>query len=506
MRELIKFDGMVEELVQFVEQTKPDDVVRATYTKLNNGISSSALLEAVALAVSRSTDLPHSHHGGPVHPVSGLYAISHLSERNTGAKSFLPIIQSVALANKHIHSPDMSSTAMTRLRSTDLESMGKEVLLEGFRIALEKRMAPSAERHLAVLLKIASRDEILEAMLAIAIPRNALDDHYFLYAVYAFRALDVVGWAHAEIILRPPVRFLCRHPMMEFGEGERGQIIEEGINLYRTFSDLDKLIETHSLAKRELIIETSVKETEAIQDLALQIAKIRKISETPKIVAEQLAKGLSMMGALEAMSVGGAMRFIRSNTGNPFDVHMHTGISARRYLLSLSGLSHHTRLLVLMSWGQGYEIRHLDRTLIWDFQPAVNVEGDECSDSQAQLLSNIVSSIEDQPVFDLASLTGSIAEVVAPISVLEITQLAQRYVDLHCDPEPFFDLMAEHVCRDDQSEMHAYKMQQAAYEEYYKTRADLRGVHLVAAAKHAATVARLNPRTIYPQAQALMVA
>ena len=49
-------------------------------------------------------------------------------------------------------------------------------------------------------------------------------------------------------------------------------------------------------------------------------------------------------------------------------------------------------------------------------------------------------------------------------------------------------------------------MQQAAYEEYYKTRADLRGVHLVAAAKHAATVARLNPRTIYPQAQALMVA
>ena len=108
--------------------------------------------------MSRSTDLPHSHHGGPVHTVSGLYDISHLSERNTGAKSFLPIIQSVALANKHIHSPDMSSTAMTRLRSTDLESMGKEMLLEGFRIALEKSMARSAERHFAVRLKIASRD------------------------------------------------------------------------------------------------------------------------------------------------------------------------------------------------------------------------------------------------------------------------------------------------------------------------------------------------------------
>ena len=64
--------------------------------------------------------------------------------------------------------------------------------------------------------------------------------------------------------------------------------------------------------------------------------------------------------------------------------------------------------------------------------------------------------------------------------------------------------MAQHVCRDDQSEMHAYKMQQATYEEFYKTRDELRGLHLVAAAKHAATVARLNPRTIYPKTRALM--
>ena len=64
--------------------------------------------------------------------------------------------------------------------------------------------------------------------------------------------------------------------------------------------------------------------------------------------------------------------------------------------------------------------------------------------------------------------------------------------------------MAEQVCRDDQSEMHAYKMQQAAYEEFYATRDELRDVHLIAAAKHAATVARLDPRTIYPRACALI--
>ena len=501
MRELVHFERTVEELVCFVEDTKPNEVVGATYIKLRSGISSSALLEAAALAVSRSTDLPHSHHGGPVHPVSGLYAIAHLAERNSGLDSFLPVIQSVALANKHIHSPDMGSTAMTRVMSSDLEQLSKDDLLNGFSVALEKRMAPLAERHLVALLKTASPDEILDAMLQIAIPRNALDDHYFLYTVYAFRALDVVGWKHAEVILRPPVRFLCRHPMLEYGEGERGKIIQEGISLYTKFSDLENLIEIYSLDKADLAIDTSMKETGAIKALAEEVSNIRKISETPALVAQKLAGGLSVMGVLEGLSVGGAMRFIRSNTGNPFDVHMHTGISARRYLLSLPGLSHRTRLLLLMSWGQGYEIRHLDRTLVWD----LNTNSNDIDDaSQDDLLGAIVDSLEGQPIFDLASLTGSIAEVVAPESVLETTALAQRYVELGYDPQPFFELMAQHVCRDDQSEMHAYKMQQATYEEFYKTRDELRGLHLVAAAKHAATVARLNPRTIYPKTRALM--
>ena len=195
-----------------------------------------------------------------------------------------------------------------------------------------------------------------------------------------------------------------------------------------------------------------------------------------------------------------------SHTGNPFDVHLHTGINARRYLFSLSGLSHRTRLLILLSWGQGYEIRHLDRTLVWTL--GSERDGPEGSDivSQTNLLAAIALSIENQPSFDLSTLSGSIAELVAPRSVLKTASLAQQYVKFGYDPAVFFDLMAEQVCRDDQSEMHAYKMQQAAYEEFYAAREELRGAHLVAAAKHAATVARLNPKTVYPRARALIAA
>lgn len=506
MADLIHFEAPTEDLVCFVEETEPAEIVNATYGKLSEGESPTALLAAAALAVSRSTDLPASHHGGPIHPVSGLYAIERLSERNTGTAAFLPVIQSVALANKHIHSPDMNSTAMVRIQYADLEQLSKEALISGFSTALQKRMSPAAERHLAALLKVAEPGEIMEALLQIAIPRNALDDHYFLYAVYAFRALDAVGWEHAEVILRPPVRFLCRHPMLEHGDGERGRIIAEGISLYRNFSNLEELIADNSLENEDLIVETSSHETEAIRVLADHVSRIDSISDTPALVADRLSGGLSLMGALEGLSVGGAKRFLRSQTGNPFDVHMHTGINARRYLLSLSGLSHRTRLLVVLSWGQGYEIRHLDRTLVWELDSASDEPSASDSDGQMDLLATIAGSLEKQPSFDLSALTGSIAELVAPTSVLEAASLAKRYVELGCNPTPFFDLMAEQVCRDDQSEMHAYKMQQAAYEEFYATRPELRDVHLIAAAKHAATVARLNPKTIYPSVRALIAA
>ena len=60
--------------------------------------------------------------------------------------------------------------------------------------------------------------------------------------------------------------------------------------------------------------------------------------------------------------------------------------------------------------------------------------------------------------------------------------------------------------REDYSEMHAYKLQQAAHEEYLATRREFRWVHLVSAARHAASVVRLEPKPVYRRAEELMAA
>ena len=171
MAQLVAFDAPMERLVRFVEDTPPAEIVAATYRELESGAAPSALLMAAGLAVSRSTELPNQHHGGPVHPVSGLHALSQLGARLDGAKAFLPAIQSVALANKHVHSPDMGPGAMAALAADGLAGKSLAELLAGFEQALEHRIAPRVERHLLALLPIARPDDIMDS------PFSSLNSH-----------------------------------------------------------------------------------------------------------------------------------------------------------------------------------------------------------------------------------------------------------------------------------------------------------------------------------------
>lgn len=67
-----------------------------------------------------------------------------------------------------------------------------------------------------------------------------------------------------------------------------------------------------------------------------------------------------------------------------------------------------------------------------------------------------------------------------------LVEMAQQYGACGHDPEALFTTLAKYVCRDDATEMHAYKHHQATYEEFYDTRPSLRWTHLVAATQGAA--------------------
>ncbi|MBV8777765.1 MAG: hypothetical protein JO258_11280, partial [Alphaproteobacteria bacterium] len=121
----VQYPASIEPLVQFIEDTPPAEIVDKTLEKLRGGVSTEDMLTASALAVTRSSDLPPGHHGGPLHPLAGLYALSNLVKRLDGEDKFVPVLQHVALSNKHINAPETSPYQLLEfapLNFTDFEA------------------------------------------------------------------------------------------------------------------------------------------------------------------------------------------------------------------------------------------------------------------------------------------------------------------------------------------------------------------------------------------------
>ena len=319
MARLVEFSRDMEREVRFVEDTEPGRIIAATLEKLRAGEAPRKLMTAAALAVSRSCELPRDHHGGPIHPIAGIHATHQLAGRLDGEWGYVPVIQSVALANKHIHTPEMGPTAMAAIEPAE-DNGDVDAMLDDFAAALVGRQSRQAERLLAALVKTARPDRILNAMLAVGLRQNALDDHFFLYPLFAIRALDDIGWEWAETVLRPPVRYLSRHPMVEPLPGFRSDFVIGGIALYRRFGELEALIDEFDLTEGNIVLEATADETGAIAALAETIGHVDDILTIGRLVAEGIGGGLSLAGAGEALSIGGAMLFLRSRSGNPFDV------------------------------------------------------------------------------------------------------------------------------------------------------------------------------------------
>src|SRR5437879_12911586 len=107
MPQRVQYSADIEPLVQFIEDTPPAEILDRTLEKLRAGVAIDTMLTASALAVTRSTEMPPGHHGGPLHPLAGLYAVTKLIERPEGEQKVVPVLQHVALANKPRNPPAM---------------------------------------------------------------------------------------------------------------------------------------------------------------------------------------------------------------------------------------------------------------------------------------------------------------------------------------------------------------------------------------------------------------
>ncbi len=462
----VVYPDHIEPLVLFVEETPPDRIVAETYGKLRTGTSVKDMLLASALAVIRSSDLPPGHHGGPLHPVSGLHAVRNIAERLTGDFAMMPVVQNVALANKHIHHHSMGPYILAEAEPIS-ENDDVEATTEAMQHFLDRGAYHAMDSYYLFFLQKMSPMQVLDKLLEVAVAKNQADDHYLLYPTFTWRALEYFGWDYAKYLVRPAVRYVTRPPTA------------------KAMPAIDELIEEYGLLSRVLRYKTDEGETEAVTALADTIAHCETFDESPAILAKTLADGLSLEGTVEGLSVGGSALFLRSQTGNPMDVHINTGINIRRYLLSQPEISMQTKLRALFSWNTGPEVKSAQYKLAPVLQPEPEKVEALPSRSQEQLIGDMETLIGKLPVGERLPAIP-IATWRASDEVKHAAVLAQQYADNDYDPDALIEMLAKIACRDSFTEMHAYKHHQATYEEFQATRPSLRWKHLVSAVQAAA--------------------
>ena len=473
MPQRVQYPDSIEPLVQFIEDTPPEEILDRALDKLRDGVSIQTMLTASALAVTRSTEMPPGHHGGPLHPLAGLYAVSKLVERLEGEERFVPVLQHVALSNKHIHHPAMGPYQL--LQFEPLDPGGFEAGKAAFLMAVQRGEWNNSDHLFQWLWQNAPPIEVFDLLMSVAIPKNFNDDHYFMFPGALWRSFEtgVLDKALLPLLMRPAVRFVTRSPVAPPNP------------IPTPLPAIEALIEEHQLLGRIHRQRTGEDETAAIGELGEAIGRVDVFADIPVLMAKALVDGLSLEGAGEALSIGAAALFLRSLGGNPMDVHLHTSVNLRRYLLRLDGLSIKNKLLLLMTWHTGPEIRSTAGRMQPAPQPDMAAVAALPARSQEALLDAIAHSIYNQPPTDWSTVTN-LGMMKAVPEVRETVNLATQYVQCGYDPQAFIARLAEIVCHDNFTEMHAFKHHQSIVEEYYATREPWRWMHLVCGAQAAA--------------------
>ncbi len=463
----VQYADAIEPLVQFIEDTPPAEILDRALEKLRAGVPTQTMLTASALAVARSTDLPPGHHGGPLHPLVGLHALSQLVGRLEGEERFVPVLQHVALSNKHIHHPAMGPYALLEFAPED--AGGVEATKAAFLMACSRGESNKADHLFLWLWEHAPRIEAFDLLLSVAIPKNIIDDHYFAFPAFTWRALETesIEPEYFSVLMRPAVRYVSRFPSAPM------------------LPEIEALIGEHELMTRVTRQQSGEDETAVIGELGEAIGRVDVFSDIPALMAKALGDGLSLEGAGEALSIGAAGLFLRSLGGNPMDVHLHTSANIRRYLLKKDGLSLRNKLLLLLTWHSGPEIRSTASRLQPAPQPDWAAVAALPPRSQEQLLDAITHSVYNQPPTDWSQVSN-LGLMKAVPEVRATVNLAQQYVNNGYDAQALIARLAEIVCHDNFTEMHAFKHHQAIIEEFHATHEPWRWMHLVCGVQAAA--------------------
>ena len=291
----------------------------------------------------------------------------------------LPVIQNVAVANKHIHSPAMGPYLLADARPVS-ENDDVEATVKAFRTAVSRGVYNACDHYFLYLLERLSPMQMLELLLEVGMPRtSSTTTTSCSRCSRGGPSSTSAGSTRSTSAGRPCATSRARPSR-------------------RRSLDVDELIRKHELLERDLRAKTGEDETAAITALADEIGRCNDFGEIPEMLARALGGGVSLEGVGEGLSVGGSTLLPALADGQPDGrAHQH-----RRQYPALSAaqpdLSRRIKLQALLVWNTGPEVRMAQRMLARDVQPEPERVASLPSRTQDELLEEIESFIGRLPV------------------------------------------------------------------------------------------------------------
>lgn len=195
----VRFRPEVEPLVKWLEETPRERVIEEAAQRIRRGLSYRDLVTALFLAGLRN--IQPRPIGFKFHAVLVVHA-SHLSALAApDSERWLPILWALDQF-KSSQARDIAEGDWALGAVDESKVPASHRAREAFREAMEAWDEPAADVAIAGLVRSAPAHEIFELMVRYGIRDFRELGHKLIYIVNAFRTLEVIGWQHAEPVLR----------------------------------------------------------------------------------------------------------------------------------------------------------------------------------------------------------------------------------------------------------------------------------------------------------------
>jgi hypothetical protein len=198
---IVRLDSGIEPLVQLLEQTPRNQLLEEVGARVKKGLTYKEIVAALQLAGVRNIE-PRPSVGFKFHSVLAVNS-AHVAAQSTAneRQRWLPIFW--ALDNfKSGQAKDQEERGWTMKPVEEATVPAKDKARGAFLDAMEAWNEPAADAAVAGWVRTAPPEEVYELLFRLGARDLRSIGHKSIYVANSFRALQFIGWQHAEPIVR----------------------------------------------------------------------------------------------------------------------------------------------------------------------------------------------------------------------------------------------------------------------------------------------------------------